>query len=295
MERVSVVIAAHNEELNLRACLDSLFQCVYPSFEVIVVNDGSTDATADILASYESFPLRVIHQAHQSGPAYCRNRGWELSGADLIFFTDADCQVNSNWISAGVQCLIAKGVVGVEGNTACTGFSEAFRFRAPLNPFYEAPTPWANRPQRDFATSNIAFRRDALVRLGGFREERFSQGREDTDLGWRARALGTIAHCAEMTVFHRAEWWTPLALLRNSRRYQCDVAFFKEHQFFFYRRGRILHPRLLALLLFPPVIFWYYRLTSWRDLRFLPSFYGYLLAVRLYIWKGAIQERVLVF
>ncbi len=294
MSKVSVVIPAHNEDRTLKRCLESVFRNTYGNFEVIVVDDASTDATLEILKGYPVALLRVIPEGRQRGPAHCRNRGWAHSDADYIFFTDADCEVGPEWIGAGVRCFQDTGAVGVEGNTAGTVFSKAFGFRVPINPFYHCEPPWVNQPQRDFAASNIAFRRDALVRLEGFKEARYQHGREDSDLGWRARSLGKIAHCAEMTATHRSEWWTPRSLFGNARRYEWDVAFFKDHRFFFFKQGRVLHPRLLVLLLFPPAIFWFYRVTSWRDVRLLPHFYGYLLAARFHIWKGAIRERLFV-
>lgn len=295
MKKVCVVIPAYNEAQSLPRCLNSLARQTHTDFEVIVVDDGSTDNTARAAEGDLPFAVRVLKNGRRRGPAYCRNRGWRHTDANYVFFTDADCEVAPDWIAQGVRCFESSRTVGVEGRVTCSEVERDLACRAPINPFYPCRAPWESQPGRDFAASNIAYRRETLISLQGFQEGRYVQGREDSDLGWRACRLGVIEHCSAMIVAHRAQKWTSRTLRENARRYRFDVIFLKDHQFFFFMRWRILHPRLLLLTLFPPVILLLYRVRTLGAVRLLPSFYRYLLVTRLEIWREAFRQRVWVF
>ncbi len=102
---VSVVICARNEAQNLQKYLPSILQQNYPTFEVIVVNDASTDATPEVLAQFsEQYPhLRIIHTKglvrNMAGKKFALTKGIEATHYDYLLFTDADCQpASQNWI-----------------------------------------------------------------------------------------------------------------------------------------------------------------------------------------------------
>lgn len=86
--RVSVIIPAHNAENSLRQTLDSVFAQTLPAFEVIVINDGSTDQTEQTAKKYGS-RIRYLYQDN-AGQGAARNRGLEIASGDLIAFLDAD-------------------------------------------------------------------------------------------------------------------------------------------------------------------------------------------------------------
>ena len=83
---VSVVVASFNGERYLRETLESVFAQEYDSFEVVLVDDGSSDGTADIA---RSFPLRYVYQENAGLPA-ARNAGVALATGELIAFVDDD-------------------------------------------------------------------------------------------------------------------------------------------------------------------------------------------------------------
>lgn len=89
--KVSVIIPAYNAEKTLNSCLDSVFGQGFDSFEVILVNDGSTDSTAEVLGEYaaRSRNLKVFHQDNK-GPSHARNRGMALAKGRFLLFLDAD-------------------------------------------------------------------------------------------------------------------------------------------------------------------------------------------------------------
>lgn len=94
---VSVVIPIYNEEENLARCLSALFETKDKDFEVIIVNDGSTDNPHQVLKQY---PCRVIDLPVNTNTAYARNIGVKESKGDIILFSDADCIVMQDWVKS---------------------------------------------------------------------------------------------------------------------------------------------------------------------------------------------------
>ncbi|MFO7671912.1 MAG: glycosyltransferase family A protein, partial [Bacteroidales bacterium] len=85
--RVSVVVACHNGQRTLKACLDALGRLGYPDYEVLLVDDGSDDATAQIALGYPA--VRTLRQDHH-GLSVARNSGIAAATGEIIAFTDAD-------------------------------------------------------------------------------------------------------------------------------------------------------------------------------------------------------------
>ena len=104
---ISIIVAAHNESMNIAACLDSILDQTYPQdkTEIIIVNDRSTDDTELIINDYitKGNNLQIIHinETNYSGidnKINALNQGIARSTGDIIITTDADCRVSKNWI-----------------------------------------------------------------------------------------------------------------------------------------------------------------------------------------------------
>jgi len=109
----SVIIPTYNGADKIGRCLASLRGQDYPaSFEVIVVNDGSTDRTLEVLKQFPE--VRVLTQAN-AGPAAARNRGAKEASGDLIVFTDDDCEPLPNWLTEMLKPFVTPEVVGAKG------------------------------------------------------------------------------------------------------------------------------------------------------------------------------------
>src|SRR5579885_2506952 len=93
--RISLVIPAHNEESHLAACLDAVAAQTVRPFEVIVVDNNSSDATAEVARSY-SF-VRVVREPRQ-GLAFARDAGFDAARGELIGRIDADTLLPPNWV-----------------------------------------------------------------------------------------------------------------------------------------------------------------------------------------------------
>jgi GT2 family glycosyltransferase len=198
------VVPVYNRAAALSACLDSLFRQSYPHdrYEVIVVDDGSSDRTAEVAQAAGSQwdgTLRVLRKAN-GGPASARNAGIRAAHGDVIAFTDSDCIADANWLSGLIAALTAYQVDGVGGplrNVAPPGW---------VSDYLQANVFFRHRVRAGrvdyLVTANVAFRRDALLAVGGFSERKGAWG-EDADLSFRLRAAGyTLALAREGAVTH---------------------------------------------------------------------------------------------
>jgi len=203
MPFVSVIVPALNEERTIRECLVSLLGMDYPPErrEILVVDNGSTDRTPDIV---KSFPVRYLREERR-GASYARNRGIEESKGEILAFTDADCVVTTGWLRELVQGFEDEGVGGVEGETvAYLPVTLAECYRARMRSFSHIGrtdnplSPYAN-------TANVAFRREVFNRIGLF-DTRFSPaGGEDVDFSWRffQETELQLRHNPKAVVFYR--------------------------------------------------------------------------------------------
>jgi GT2 family glycosyltransferase len=206
---VSVVVPTKDRSIMLEALLDSLGRQSLDasSFEVIVVDDASTDATPEVLeraAERMPYELRVV-RGPGIGPAAARNRGWREASSRLVAFTDDDCVVTPAWLGELVEAADGDETV-VQGRTdLAPGDAEK------IGPFSRVLQ--ITEPGPYFATCNVLYPRALLERLGGFDED-FLTG-EDTDLGWRARESGAgYRFASDALVNHAVVELGPIGKLR---------------------------------------------------------------------------------
>lgn len=213
---ISVVVPAYNAQRTLRHCLTSLFEQSYPRerYEVIVIDDGSTDTTTAIA---REFGVRLHHSARR-GPAAARNLGIAMSRAALVAFTDADCVAHPDWLRELAQAL-ADPDVGGAGGPILTYVrphqSKAERFCdecLPLVNYLSGPDEYLPH----LFTANAAYRRELLVRLGGFDPGLFTG--EDVDLSWRLQlnTEHTVRFAVRATIFH----WHRASVAGLARQYR---------------------------------------------------------------------------
>ncbi len=209
----TVVIASKDRPRRLRRCLGALAgQRTRWPFDVVVVDDGSTPTLSEepgiaalaerVDATWANF--RVVRGAG-AGPARARNLGIAQARGAVVLFTDDDTIPSADWVDAAISWLVAHPTaVGVEGPT-CT---------APYDPLYEHSV---DAPGGGGLTCNIAYRRDLLVRLGGFYELFPYAHGEDLDLAYRALEVGAIGFAQAMAVEHPAATVSLKTLIREGR------------------------------------------------------------------------------
>jgi GT2 family glycosyltransferase len=189
---VSVIVAARNAVATLPACLDSLHALDYPDLEILVVDDRSTDGTAEMAGAAG---VRVM-AALRPGPSAARNAGLAHASHPIVAFTDADCVVPRHWLRALVDGLQVSRAAGVGGPQRNVFPARAGRSAADLDLFFGVASVVAEYGRRDGrprevahnASCNVAYVRHAVAEAGGFAEDLFPG--EDVDLDYRLRRLG---------------------------------------------------------------------------------------------------------
>lgn len=211
MPAVSVIVPARNCAAHLERCLAALAaQDLAEPYEVILVDNGSTDGTAEI-AERHGAPVRVIRQDNR-GPAEARNRGAAEASGSVLAFTDADCMPCPGWLSAGLACLSSADLV--QGRvTAEAG--------VPIGPFDRSL--WVPEDRGNYQTANLLVRRAWFEEVGGFEawidEASDRPFGEDVLFGWRVRRAGGSARfCPQALVHHAVLPGTATGRLREAAR-----------------------------------------------------------------------------
>jgi glycosyltransferase involved in cell wall biosynthesis len=217
--RVSVVVATRNRAGRLRDLLDGLrLQTLGAGeFEVIVVDDGSEDETADYLAGPDAnggLRLEPLILERNTGRAAARERGWRAARAALVAFIDDDCVPDPRWLETALEAHGRTPGTILQGRTEPIPAEVAAA--GPLRrPFTRTIRVEALDP--GFQTCNIFYPRELLERIGGFDTAAFGlvHGGEDSDLAWRAIATGARAAFVEdALVSHAVNWQGPVGKLR---------------------------------------------------------------------------------
>ena len=198
--RVSVVVCTYNGARTIRDCLDGLSRLDYPDYEVIVVDDGSTDATGVIARQYD---CRLI-QTENQGLANARNTGLAAATGEIIAYLDDDAYPDPEWLTYLAATFLRTGYAGVGGpNIAPPGdgpIAECVA-RAPGGPVHVLVT---DREAEHIPGCNMAFRKSCLEAIGGF-DPQFRTAGDDVDVCWRLQERGwTLGfHPAAMVWHHR--------------------------------------------------------------------------------------------
>jgi GT2 family glycosyltransferase len=207
-----------------------------PRFELIVVDDGSTDDTATRIAEIEPhvpFRIRFIRQAQPTGPAGARNRGWRSTDAPIVAFTDDDCMPEPEWLNRLIGGFRHMRVDIVAGVTTYPPDQADRR---------DAFAYWMEDDgvRGHYPTCNVAYRRSAIEAVDGFDEDSFRHRRphradrgtlgDDTDLAWRAIEAGFRAGSVPDAVVHHevfpSSWRRHM---RNVPRLEGIVLLLKKH------------------------------------------------------------------
>lgn len=184
--KVSVIVPAYNAAATIGRTISAvLAQAGVAPFEVVVVDDGSSDATATII---QSFPVKYIYQTN-AGPAAARNRGARVAAGEFLFFTDSDCVPHPDWLQkmlphfADAASGVVAGSYGIANpeNTLARCIHQEILYRhhhlLPQHP-------------KVFGSYNFGVRRNVFDQVGGFNAEYRHASGEDNDLSYKIRQAG---------------------------------------------------------------------------------------------------------
>jgi glycosyltransferase involved in cell wall biosynthesis len=184
---VSVIVPVFNGAHIIGDCINALLAQTYPleKYEIIVVDDGSTDRTSEILQRYS---IRIYYQNNQ-GPAAARNKGVEMAQGNIVLFTDADCIPNSSWIAEMIAPFRSADIVGVKGAYRTKQTSLWARFvQVEFNERYEILSKHKYIDMVD--TYSAAYKKSIFLSLGCFDESFPAPNGEDADLSFRMARQG---------------------------------------------------------------------------------------------------------
>jgi len=207
---ISVVVPAYNAREAIAECLEALLHQTVPRdrYEVIVVDDGSSDGTAEVVRPYG---VKLLQQANQ-GPAAARNLGVAHAQGEIILFTDADCAPHADWIEQLTRPLLDDEIVGSKGvyRTRQRGLLPRF-IQLEYEEKYER---LGKRRYIDFVDAYSAgYRRDVFLAAGGFDEVFPVPSAEDVELSFRLASQGyRLVFVPQARVNHRhaESLWTYL-------------------------------------------------------------------------------------
>jgi GT2 family glycosyltransferase len=206
--RISVVICSYNGQRTIGNCLEGLRKLHYPNFEVIVVNDGSTDATAAIAHDYG---FRVISTENR-GLSNARNVGMEAATGEIVAYIDDDARPDPHWLPYLATTFLSTEHAGVGGpNIAPPGDGPIADCvaNAPGGPVHVL---LSDQEAEHIPGCNMAFRKTHLKAVGGF-DPQFRIAGDDVDICWRLQQCGwTLGFSPAAMVWHhrrnslRAYW-----------------------------------------------------------------------------------------
>ena len=198
---ISVVIPSYNSEKTIEKCVKALLNQSYPKrmYEIIVVDDGSTDDTSNIASKFKR--VKLIKQLHK-GPAVARNLGVKNSKGKIILFTDADCIPDKKWIKNMVKPFEDKKIIGVSG-TYKTFNKNSLIARFAGYEIEERHKKLEKQKYIDFiGTFSAAFRKNIFLRVKGFDEIFTTSSGEDPELSFRLEKIGKMVFQPNAFVYH---------------------------------------------------------------------------------------------
>ena len=178
--KVSAIVCTYNNESTLRDCFDGLLALEYPDYEVIVVNDGSTDHTDEITREYG---FRLISTENR-GLANARNAGLWVATGEIVAYIDADARPDPYWLCHLATAFEKSDHVGIGGpNIPPPKAGEVAECvaNAPGGPIHVL---LSDDIAEHIPGCNMAFRKWALEAIGGF-DPRFRVAGDDVDICWR--------------------------------------------------------------------------------------------------------------
>jgi glycosyltransferase involved in cell wall biosynthesis len=229
--KVSIVIPTYNSEAYIRTALDSVLEQTYTDYEVIVVDDGSTDGTKTVALALDG-PIRYIHQSN-SGPAAARNTGVSAAAGELICFLDADDSWTPDKLRTQVEFMVRNPCIGLvfsdadefdERGVQCQSLFSKRQFHSELARVSVVEGAFQKLLEENFIpTSTVMMRRACFDRTGLF--DVALKGPEDRDmwsriavhfpiaciptvLGHKRAVMSSVSRDVESTLRSRIRLWT---------------------------------------------------------------------------------------
>ena len=196
---VSVIVCSYNGGRTLARCLESLGKLNYPNYEVILVDDGSTDNTAEIAAKFPN--VRYLHQTNH-GLSHARNTGATAAKGEVFAYTDSDCMADPDWLYYLIGTLTSGDYAGVGGPNVSPPARNSIQACVAAAPGGPSHVLLTDTVAEHIPGCNMAFYRWAFENVGGFDPE-YRKAGDDVDFCWRLQQAGfVIAFSPTAIVWH---------------------------------------------------------------------------------------------
>ncbi len=221
--RVSVVVCSQNGARTIRDTLEGLSRLDYPAYEVIIVDDGSTDDTVSIVGTYG---FRLISTGNR-GLSNARNTGLQAAQGEIVAYIDDDAYPDPHWLTHLATTFLHTSHVGVGGPHLTpdnNGWMADCVANAPGGPVHVL---LGDRGAEHISGSNMAFRKSTLQSIGGF-DPRYRATGEDVDVCWRLQQRGwTLGFQTSAVVWHH-RYHSVRAYWNQQKAYGCAEVLLEE-------------------------------------------------------------------
>lgn len=256
--RVSVVVASYNGAPTLETCLNSLKQLNYPEYEVILVDDGSTDSTPRIATDRPH--VRYIFQENK-GLSVARNTGIAAATGEIVAFTDSDCRADEDWLFYLVSDLLNGDFAGVGGHNFLPPEDSWVAAAVMVSPGGPAHVMLNDREAEHIPGCNMAFYKWALEEIAGF-DPIYRKAGDDVDVCWRLQQCGhRIGFSPAGFVWHYRRSTVKAYLKQQAGYGQAEALLMMKHPEYFNSaggslwRGRIYSPSSMGVVVRQSVIY----------------------------------------
>jgi GT2 family glycosyltransferase len=232
---VSIIIANYNGEKYLERCLESLERTEYPEYDLVIVDDGSTDTSVEIIQRYISHnsKIKLIMNEKNYGASASRNRAIDLVTGEVIVFLDNDTEVTPSWLNCMIETLYSSDQVGAV-QAVLMDFEKRDQIQN-AGVLLWAQTGWG-LPDFQWSENSgkmekspiiaisacMAVKKEVLLIVGGF-DQKEAVTTEDLDLSWRIWIAGfTILRASDAVVYH----WTKSIDMRRSMNASAEKIYF---------------------------------------------------------------------
>ena len=182
---ISVVICTHNGSRTIRECLEGVARLDYPNFEVIVVDDGSTDGTAEMVREYD---VRLV-RTENLGLSNARNTGMQAAAGEIIAYLDDDAYPDPHWLQYLAATFVTTNHAGVGGPNLAPPVDGPIAHCVANAPGGPVHVLLSDREAEHIPGCNMAFRKARLEAIGGF-DPQFRVAGDDVDICWRLQECG---------------------------------------------------------------------------------------------------------
>lgn len=297
-----MIVPTYNRLNYLKNCLRGLEEQSYKNFEVIVVDDSSSDGTR---AFVQSTRTKLVSLKKNSGPSTARNAGAKIARGKILAFIDDDCEPHKNWLLE-----IAKTFKLSEALSSQNEESPDFLFGQTIyvRESYEGrfPERVVQNPHALWPMgNNLAFKKNVFEKLGAFDSTFDKYHNEDSELAIRAVSKNyRFKRLPSALVYHQKSLWTFASLLKSGRNASVWPILKKKypHHFKIFHppiRGIFVNPEdyffmMIFLVLFPALLIRFILNGQKNFLLFFTKWPMVLFLRRIYIWKESVKNGIIL-